>query len=225
MRAFLPRTVALWLLLCLTGHAQALVIYSGVLDAPGPVLDIDIDGDGGVDFAAGWMQRAVGSNGYFSSVYGPRYSVNMAYLAERRSPSSSYPAAYAALLPGAQIGPPGAPDLMWTGLSFDGMFWATRNSSLEPTVYSGAWSDVSRRFLGFRLDIGGLAHYGWMRFSTGGDGRVLLHDYAYAGTPGAVIGAGVVASPASLSLLALGLSLLLRASRRLRVARVARGVE
>lgn len=79
---------------------------------------------------------------------------------------------------------------------------------------------VVRGFVGFRFNIGGNTHYGWLdvevrgTFGPANTGGIFFFGAAYESTPNTPIAAGAVPAPGTLAGLAIGAAGMLRRKRR-----------
>ncbi len=95
---------------------------------------------------------------------------------------SSFP--FASALDAGQVIGPG---LLWySSASAAPLLWGT--FVLFGTL--GDWGDVSDKYLGLRIKIGGADHYGWARLDVI-DGTATLKDFAYNATANAAINTSV----------------------------------
>lgn len=89
-------------------------------------------------------------------------------------------------------------EIISSGANFDG------TNQLRTTSEGEFVDDGSRQYIGVRLNLEGLAHYGWIAVSTPGNlGSLRVHAWGYETEPDTAIAAGVP-TPSTLAGLALG---------------------
>jgi len=158
---------------------------------------LDLNGDGINDFAFGGFSPA-------TSFYVHGLNGNVAY------PSAGFSSCYASALNAGKV------------VGFRGEYCSSRFFGGFAVLFRdiGQWSNVSRKYLGFKFAINGQTHYGWTRMSVRVDGKTVtagLTGYAYETIPNRPIKAGQTSGtddvglrqdsqPGSLGTLALGSS-------------------
>ena len=193
-------------------HAGAAIIYSGSLELEGPNLSVDINEDGSADFVTQWSVRAFGP-GFSQSSFDADYNSNMRHINNEFPGHPSFPGTKVPLDHGDYIGPALSSELLWSSSSNDSMMWIAIDGLV--TTYSGLWSDVTNKYLGFEMmDDDSNLFYGWIQLDTDSQNNITLVDYAYEDVPGASISAGAVPEPSTVLFLATGLAGLTAARRR-----------
>lgn len=171
--------------------ANADIVYVDIPDFTmelGDFAGAELDGDGVVDFAffvsstgsAVWTYiRAFGSISSFS--YGNATNMFVGYS----GPVLPYGSALAS---GAVIGP----DASFVESPLNQVFLA----SIYSSVTYGQFGDGVDHYLGFKFDIGGELHYGWLRVNcTVGPVTLTIRDWAYDDEANTPIIAGATATP------------------------------
>ncbi len=210
MKGSLIPTVATATLLAVVAPPAAAVVVHIVPDEPIEVKnlagfrdqDLDIDGDGAVDFV---LAHNAGS-----SLYVQQQGTNRVLMRNGDGiPDVS------GLIVGADL----EEDQFWQAII---MLTVSKISpDIQICVTNGAGSGCDGNFVGrtgifgVEFDIAGQTHYGWVR-ATGAPSAVRMEfsDWAYESEPGVPILAGAVPEPSGAALLALGAAAV--ASRRRR---------
>lgn len=184
--------------------ADAKIHYSGELNIEGPNFNVDINGDGEVDFAPRWQVLGIGSCGTFWGRYevlGSKARFLNDDLQFNSRPIPAFPGSKVPLKYGVPIGPQPPAELHWNFSSNEGMVLQYCNTGgpecfCDPVVYGGVWNNVDG-YLGIELTIGSNPYYGWIHLRANETNKVWLLGYVYEDTPGTPILAGAVDSPAS----------------------------
>nr|NJM03980.1 hypothetical protein [Desulfobacula sp.] len=217
----IDRTVFLTLLisfLMLPTIVEASIVYSGKLNLTGPDFNLDLNGDGTVDFSSGWTMMISGNlyglYAYTAAVGNMEFINNkLGGIAGSEMPGFIVPLDY-----GILIGPIVPKGLIWSFNSNDGMMWTSRDFYSTPMeTYSGIWNDVKGKYLGFKLIDWTESFYGWIQFDTDSQNNITLIDYAYESNPNTAIQAGVSQVPIPSSLGALFSGLLIISYMRLTI--------
>jgi len=179
-------------IIAVSSNADAQVAYSGVQDilvnTPGVLNQIDLDGDGTDDFGFGIQMMSYSGTSYgfkvnYGGIAGPSnnavvgssmvyalsngYTINASNSWRSLSISSSY-------MP-HNIG--------YTGSSFYG-------TSSYP-FYGGSFHGAGDKYIGVKFDISGGTHFGWIKINFNEDcDELIIKDWAYETTPGDSIIAG-----------------------------------
>ncbi|MFI5171537.1 MAG: T9SS type A sorting domain-containing protein [Chitinophagales bacterium] len=163
-------------------QADTQVVYTDV--DPDVVLNpnefgtIDLDNDGSLDF------DLVNLNDSFATALGIGIYDSQAvagYMLDFFGTSFAMASMFDA-------GEPIGPSLNWMTQTNSGNgFWG----SLMGFGDFGQWDNVTNKFAGLRIRIGGNDHYGWARFDVTHT-KLTLKDYAYNDTPNASINADLV---------------------------------
>lgn len=182
-----------------------------------PVIGWDVDGDSVTDFqfvfryysATGW-QALMGVSATSNSLGDPSFS-----------PAALYARSYGA---GATFAP-GNPAFSGPGISV--MILGSLYAGNLYGGFAGGGNLGVNRFLGFRFDISGTTHYGYLQARVNANGSVGTIDFlsaAYESTPNTAITAGAVAVPepaTTLAALAAGGLTALQIARRRKQAKQA----
>jgi len=193
-------------MLALAQPAEAKIVYTKahtVIDAEHPILDIDLNHDGIVDF-----RLAIGAHSSHDLLWAYGFaSGNQVWTSRTRSWAAAFPA-------GVRIGPSSGSDKPPKG--GDLMEAISCNHSICHST--GNWLDVKNRYLGLAFVINGRTHYGWARLSSdivNRSVRAVLTGYAYETIPGKAIITGrtkgrniITVQPATLGHLARGASVI-----------------
>jgi hypothetical protein len=169
---------------------NAAIVYNDIEDVTievGDMFDIDLDGDGTLDF----LFRAASTTGSdgtwsFGSVFGnaTSYTVGNSGNMVMGTVGAYYNYA-SALDAGDNIGPD-SPWLSYPSYGNSGVL----ASNFYGVTY-GNFPGAGEKFLGFRFVVGDNTHYGWMRVVADVDPVTMtILDYAYDGTPDTPIEAG-----------------------------------
>lgn len=174
-------------LLAIAPPAEAQIVFTPahVLIKPGSSYNLDVNHDGATDFE------------FTNAVFSPLDSFYVTPFASSPSGQNgngvevgfNQPFLPAALSQGARIGPGRAfyGSCIGCASTHEVMAW------IEPNGEGGDWINVSDRYLGFRIFVGGQAHFGWARFNmrvVNAEVAALLTGYAYEKTPNKPIIAG-----------------------------------
>ncbi len=88
------------------------------------------------------------------------------------------------------------------GAFINGSAVANLDGFIHNGTNAGDWDLGDTGFLGLRLSVGGVSHFGWAQITYGSDGSLTLHDFAYELSPNTPIQAGAVPEPAASAALA-----------------------
>lgn len=171
--------------------ANADIVYVDIPDVTlelGDFTTAEFDGDGVVDFAFGLSSgnsgdwtfiRAFGSISFLT--YGNATNMFIGY-------SGAILPYGSALGSGALIGP---------DASFvEGLYNQVFMASIYSGITYGQFGDAEDHYLGFKFDIGGELHYGWIRVNcTVGPVTLTVRDWAYDDEANTPIIAGATATP------------------------------
>lgn len=194
-------------LTAVTADANAEVIYTDIEDETievGGAFDIDIDGDGTIDFqfAASFTSSTGGSIWSFGTGFGFRSASSVGNSSNQFCGSvGAYYNYGSALEEGALIGPDG-PWLNYPSLSNH----AVLASNFFGVTY-GNFPGEGEMYLGFQFTVKGNLHYGWMRVEADIDPVYMtIFDYAYEAIPDQPIEAGSQVSLVDVEELAAGVA-------------------
>ncbi|MEM0965135.1 MAG: hypothetical protein AAGJ81_03145 [Verrucomicrobiota bacterium] len=197
-------------LLAAAGHgAQAHIIQSPTVGsglmppAFGDELLWSVDGDGDGEFA---LYRVDDNAIFAGALTGANFSGRGSVIGRAALPFAAY-----ALPPGFSIGATLATGYAFKQESSTGPVVFTVNSAIFVYAESAGFSIGQSSLIGFRFDISGNTHYGWLRLepTAGPVGRgITISEAYYESTPDTPIAAGAIPEPANaavgLGLLALG---------------------
>jgi hypothetical protein len=195
-------------MLALEPSAEARIVYTPAHRVIGPNMSylLDLNHDGTADFKVVniWASNTSGLTGSLS-VFSAQKGKRNGILGYGTADKGTLVYFASALRPGAGIGPKKS---FFYPKWIDWMFRASAGW--------GQWKNVTNRYLGFKFDVKGKAHYGWARLNVSFNPKNLkitatLTGYAYETIPNKPIIAGKtkeaddgVDQPATLGRLALG---------------------
>jgi hypothetical protein len=175
--------------LALTQVAEAKVVFTPVHQAIGAngVYDIDLTGDGTVNFLIQQLQSGYPSNNALLC----DAAVGNGVVGDRGRFAS-------ALSAGASIGP--KQNFVAGGPNGEAMLSVTHFTTGGTSVVRGFWENVTNRYLGLKFQLAGETHYGWVRVSVLRKANVfstLVTGYAFETTPNTAIIAGQTSGAAA----------------------------
>ena len=179
-----------------TGISEGAVDYTNIVDVNlntvGSSYDIDIDGDGVMDFRA-----EVGSYATVYNLYGLRQLGSNQFVGFNSATTTSFSgwnSPVRDLSSGSSIG--------------SSNFWDSYPGTGSIGLYNLGWYNPSNsngygpflndnKFVGARFEISGNYHYGWIGLSLNALGGITIHDFAYEQCAGQPISAGATTGGAS----------------------------
>lgn len=172
------------------------VVYTDIEDVTleiGDVYDIDVDGDGTLDFHFA-VSSVTGSNGTwsFGTAFGMYTGVG-GTLNQAMGTVGAYYNYASNLNAGDSIGPDGP----W--LAYTSVYNAAVIASNFYGISYGQFPGAGEGYMGIQFEISGNVHYGWVRLESDiNDVYITLMDMAYENVADTPIEAGATTSPSAI---------------------------
>lgn len=181
-------------LTAVAGGVNAQVIYTdvdpdSVVTGDGSLFAVDFNGDSNIDIT--FTTKIDSSSFYSSSSSWSSFTTNKVDATLPGGINEGWMGAAGA------VGNNGAGAAISAGAAFATGIGSLANVRMYTSASGGPYTVPNGAFLGtegyvgVKFDIGGSAHFGWVRVSVSSDGTILtVKDYAYEATAGVAINAG-----------------------------------